>query len=123
MNGTVTVDGREVDTSAGGRWEGEIVVTPAAGGEVTWEDFQAWLLEILPDVCPFPDEVGEIIRNTRSWDEIDIEGNGPWGKIFGEDAFNATTFDEFVASGGVGTYNADFVDLPAEDAPASGEAS
>lgn len=125
VNGIVTVDGKEVDASVGGSWEGDIVVTPAAGdGEVTWADFQAWLMEILPDVCPFPDAVGEIIMATESWDDIDIEGSGPWGKIFGEDAFNATTFEEFVANGGVGTYNADYEDLPLEDAPAaSGEAS
>jgi hypothetical protein len=126
VNGAVTVDGAPVDVSSGGRWEGEIVVTPAEGGEVTWADFQAWLLEILPDVCPFPEAVGPIIEATESWDDVDIEGAGPWGKIFGEDAFNASTFDEFVAAGGVGTYNADYEDLPLEGAPdmgASGEAS
>ena len=30
VNGVVTVDGETVDTSAGGSWTGEIVVTPAA---------------------------------------------------------------------------------------------
>ena len=94
-----------------------------ASGEVTWADYQAWLISILPEICPFPEAVGEIILATNSWDEIDMD-NGPWGKIFGEDAFNCTTWAEFQANGGVGTYNADFVDLPAEDAPAaSGEAS
>ena len=35
INGTVTVDGQTVDVSAGGSWEGDIVVTPAAAsGEV-----------------------------------------------------------------------------------------
>ncbi len=126
VNGTVTVDGAAVDVNAGGSWEGEIVVTPAVGGEITWADFQAWLMEILPDVCPFPEAVGPIILATESWDDIDIEGSGPWGKIFGEDAFNASTFDEFVAAGGVGTYNTEYEDLPLEDAPdmsASGEPS
>lgn len=123
VNGVVTVDGKPVDTSAGGVWEGEIVVAPAAGGEVTWADYQAWLISILPEISPFPDEVGEIILETGSWDEIDM-ANGPWGKIFGEDAFNCTPWAEFEANGGVGTYNADFIDLPAEDAPAaSGEPS
>ena len=123
IHGIVTVDGKEADVSAGGSWEGDIVVSPAAGGEVTWADYQTWLLSILPEICPFPDAVGEIILATDSWDEIDVDGSGPWGKIFGEDAYNTTPFDEFVANGGVGSYNADFVDLPAEDAPASGEAS
>lgn len=31
INGTVTVDGKTVDVSAGGTWTGDIVVTPAAG--------------------------------------------------------------------------------------------
>ena len=123
INGIVTVDGAEVDVTSGGTWEGEIVVTPADGGEVTWADYQAWLISILPEVCPFPDAVGEIILATESWDDIDMD-NGPWGKIFGEDAFQCTPWAEFQANGGVGTYNSDFVDLPAEDAPsASGEAS
>ena len=30
INGTVTVDGAEVDVSAGGSWQGEIILTPAA---------------------------------------------------------------------------------------------
>ena len=123
VNGVVTVDGKEVDTSAGGNWEGSIIVAPAQGGEVTWADYQAWLISILPEVCPFPDAVGEIILSTNGWDEIDLD-NGPWGKIFGEDAFNCTRWAEFSANGGVGTYNAEFIDLPAEDAPAaSGEPS
>lgn len=123
INGVVTVDGETVDVSAGGSWEGDIVVAPAAGGDVTWADYQAWLVSILPEISPFPEEVGEIIMATESWDGIDMD-NGPWGKIFGEDAFNCTSWEEFSANGGVGTYNADFVDLPAEDAPAaSGEAS
>lgn len=123
INGAVTVDGKAVDVSADGSWEGDIVVTPAAGSEVTWADYQAWLVSILPEISPFPEEVGEIVLATESWDGIDID-NGPWGKIFGEDAFNCTSWEEFSANGGVGTYNADFVDLPAEDAPAaSGEAS
>ena len=121
VNGTVTVDGVPVDTSLGGTWEGEIVVSPAAGS-VTWGDYQAWLISILPEVCPFPEEVGKIILATNSWEEIDMAG-GPWGKIFGEDAFACTPWAEFRDNGGVGTYNADFVDLPAADAPASGEAS
>ena len=122
VNGVVTVDGSQIDTSAGGSWEGEIVVTPAAGGDVTWADYQAWLVSILPEISPFPDAVAEIILATDSWDDIDMD-NGPWGKIFGEDAFRCTPWAEFQANGGVGTYDADFVDLPAEDTAASGEAS
>lgn len=93
--------------------------------DVTWGDYQAWLVSILPEISPFPDAVGEIILSTEKWEDIDME-NGPWGKIFGEDAFNCTDWAEFSANGGVGTFNAEFVDLPAEDAPAgdaSGEAS
>lgn len=57
VNGIVTVDGEEIDTTAGGSWEGDIVVSPAAvpaaTGSVTvtvkadadFADFLAWLLE------------------------------------------------------------------------------
>lgn len=118
INGVVTVDGEAVDVSAGGSWEGDIVVAPAAGGDVTWADYQAWLVSILPEISPFPEEVGAIVMATTGWDDIDMD-NGPWGKIFGEDAFNCSSWEEFSANGGVGVYNADFVDLPAEDAPAA----
>ncbi|MGM9615913.1 MAG: hypothetical protein ACI3W7_10380 [Oscillospiraceae bacterium] len=118
INGVVTVDGEAVDVSAGGSWEGDIVVAPAAGGEITWADYQAWLVSILPEISPFPEEVGAIVMATTGWDDIDMD-NGPWGKIFGEDAFHCSTWEEFSANGGAGIYNADFVDLPAEDAPAA----
>ena len=95
---------------------------PAAGGDVTWADYQDWIISLLPDICPAPEAVAEIIRATNSWDEIDM--SGPWEKIVGEEYFNCSTWPEFEASGGVGTYNADYEDLPLEDAPAaSGEAS
>ena len=119
----MTVDGVETPIAAG-TYEGEIVITPAASGDVTWADFQAWIVSILPEISPFPDAVGELVMATTGWADMDVNGGGPWEKIFGEEYFNTTTWDEFVANGGVGTYNADYVDLPAEDAPAaSGEAS
>lgn len=34
LNGTVTVDGETVDVSAGGRWSGDILVSPAGSGEL-----------------------------------------------------------------------------------------
>lgn len=37
INGVVTVDGAAVDTSAGGSWSGEILVTPAASAEPSGE--------------------------------------------------------------------------------------
>ena len=101
VNGTITP------------YEGGFIVEPLAS-DISWADYQAWLIEILPEISPFPEEVGEIILATSNWDDIDMD-SGPWGKIFGEDAFACTTWDEFVDNGGVGTYTADFVDLPTEE--------
>ncbi len=95
--------------------------------EVTWEDYQQWLVDNLAAISPFPEPVSAIVWETGSWEEIEAGyDSGPWGKFFDEDCYNASTWEEFVAAGGVGTFNADFVDLPMgpdETDSASGEAS
>ena len=109
IDGVVTVDGAAVDISAGGSWTGDIAVTPAGSG-VTWADYQAWLISILPDICPDPEGVTPLIQALTGWDDIDFSG-GPWEKIFGEQYFGCTTWEEFQANGGVGAFN-DYEDLP-----------
>lgn len=95
--------------------------------EVTWEDYQQWLVDNLAAISPFPEPVSAIVWETESWEEIEAGyDSGPWGKFFDEDCYNASTWEEFVAAGGVGTFNADFVDLPMgpdADSGSSGEAS
>lgn len=95
--------------------------------EVTWEDYQQWLVDNLAAISPFPEPVSAIVWETKSWEEIEAGyDSGPWGKFFDEDCYNASTWEEFVAAGGVGTFNADFVDLPMgpdADSGSSGEAS
>ena len=82
-----------------------------ADGDVTWEDYQAWLISILPDICPDPEGVTPLIQALTGWEDIDFS-SGPWEKIFGEEYFGCTTWEEFQANGGVGTFN-DYEDLPA----------
>ena len=41
IDGVVTVDGSTIDISAGGSWEGDIVVTPAASGEASGSSGEA----------------------------------------------------------------------------------
>lgn len=94
--------------------------TPAL--EVTWEGYQQWLIDTFAATSPDPEGVATLIRDAKSWEDIDM-ANGPWGKIFGEENYNASTWDEYVATGGIGTYNTNYVDLPDENAPASDEAS
>ena len=90
------------------------VLMGAGTREVTWEDYQQWLVDNLAAISPFPEPVSAIVWETESWEEIEAGYNsGPWGKFFDEDCYNASTWEEFVAAGGVGTFNADFVDLPA----------
>ena len=99
----------------------------AGAREVTWEDYQQWLVDNIAAISPFPEPVSAIVWETESWEEIEEGYNsGPWGKFFDEDCYNASTWEEFVAAGGVGTFNADFVDLPMgpeTDNSASGEPS
>ena len=52
-----------------------------------------------------------LIQALTGWDDIDFS-NGPWEKIFGEEYFGCTTWEEFQANGGVRTFN-DYEDLPA----------
>jgi len=84
---------------------------PAAGGDVTWQDYIDFLWNSSKDTAPDPDALKTLLDSTPDWAFIEenIE-SGPWYKFFGEDYYNATTWDEFAANGGVGTFNADFVD-------------
>ena len=81
----------------------------APAGEVTWEDYQNWLIETFGQQSPNPEGYAELVRSYGSWDEIDPTVQ-PWDKILGDEYFNASTFEEFVAAGGVGTYNTEYVD-------------
>ena len=104
-----------------------LTVPALAAGEVSWEDYQQWLVDNLAAISPFPEPVSAIVWETASWEEIEAGyDSGPWGKFFDEDCYNASTWEEFVAAGGVGTFNADFVDLPMDPedtSSASGEPS
>ena len=97
-----------------------------AAAEATWEDYQNWLIDTFAGSSPDPEGFAELIRSFGSWEEIDTASQ-PWDKILGEENFNASTFDEFVAAGGVGAYNTEYVDTndgtgePPADGGASGE--
>ena len=82
-----------------------------AGGDVTWQDYIDFLWNSFKDTAPDPDALKTLLDSTPDWAFIEenIE-SGPWYKFFGEDYYNATTWAEFEANGGVGTFNADFVD-------------
>lgn len=77
--------------------------------EVTWEDYLNWLADTFGADSPDPEAYRNLLFQAQSWDDIDVT-IGPWDKLFAEDAFNASTWDEYVAAGGVGTYNEDFAD-------------
>lgn len=84
---------------------------PAApeAAEVTWESYLNWLADTFGADSPDPEAYRALIFQAQSWEDIDVTV-GPWDRLFGEDYFNASTWDEFVAAGGVGTYNEDFQD-------------
>lgn len=99
----------------------EAPVAPAeaapAAGEVTWDDYLDWLASTIGATSPDPDDFRALLAQAKSWEDVD-PASPPWDKIFDEAAFDASTWDEFVAAGGVGTYNADY-----EDSAGSGEPS
>lgn len=81
----------------------------APATEVTFEDYLNWLADTFGANSPDPDAYRSLLFQAGSWEDIDVTV-GPWDKLFAEDSFNASTWDEFVAAGGVGTYNTDFED-------------
>jgi len=92
--------------------------------DVSWEDYQQWLIETFAESSPDPEGVTALIRGLKSWDDVD-PGSQPWAKFFGDEYFGASTWDEFVAAGGVGSYNTGYVDAfdgsaPSGEPPAGG---
>lgn len=91
--------------------------------EVSWESYLNWLADTFGADSPDPDAYRDLLFQAQSWDDIDVTV-GPWDKLFAEDSFDASTWDEYVAAGGVGTYNTDFADdALTGSGEASGEAS
>lgn len=80
-----------------------------AAPEVTWENYLNWLADTFGANSPDPDAYRALLFQAQSWEDIDVTV-GPWDKLFAEDSFDASTWDEYVAAGGVGTYNEAFED-------------
>lgn len=96
---------------------------PEAAAEVTWDSYINWLADTFGGNSPDPDAYRELLFQAQSWEDVDVTV-GPWDKLFAEDSFDASTWDEYVAAGGVGTYNVDFQDdALTGSGEASGEAS
>ena len=93
----------------GGGAETPAPAAPEAAAEVAWESYLNWLCDTFGANSPDPDAYRALIFQAQSWEDIDVNV-GPWDRLFGEDFFDASTWDEFVAAGGVGTYNEDFQD-------------
>ena len=94
----------------------------SASGEVTWAHYQNWLIESFADKSPTPDSFKELVLSFENWEEIDTTLE-PWNKFFGEGTFDASTWDEFVAAGGEGSFNADFEDNYEASGEPTGEPS
>ncbi len=85
--------------------------------EVSFESYKEWLAEAFVERSPDPDGIQATLDALGSWDEVDLN-SPPWDMFFSDSGYNASTWEEFVAAGGIGTFNED-VELPA----ASGEPS
>lgn len=86
-----------------------VAETAEVTSEVTWESYLNWLADTFGANSPDPDAYRALLFQAQSWEDIDVT-IGPWDKLFAEDAFDASTWDEYVAAGGVGTYNEAFED-------------
>lgn len=93
----------------------------SSSDEVTFDDYKAWLIEAFVERSPDPEGIKATLEALTGWEDIDLNSQ-PWDMFFSESGYNASTWDEFVAAGGVGTFNAD-VEVPETSGEASGEAS
>lgn len=89
--------------------------------EVTFDDYKAWLMDAFVERSPDPEGIKATLEALTGWEDIDLNAQ-PWDMFFSENGYNASTWDEFVAAGGVGTFNAD-VEVPETSGEPSGEAS
>ncbi len=85
-----------------------VLLSGCGAKSVTWEDYQAWLIDTFAATSPNPDGLTELINSTKSWDDIDLTTE-PWNKMFSEENYNASTWEEFQADG-KGSYNEAYVD-------------
>ena len=88
---------------------------PAAAGEVTWADYQAYLIEKAGGNSPDPDEFAAQVNALTGWDDIDTT-TAPWDQMF--TTIGLSTWEEFQA----GNVKEPLV-VGGPDASASGEAS
>ncbi len=102
-------------TGCGGSGAPAAAEAPAAS-EVTWEDYIDWLASTIGADSPDPDDYRATLAQAKSWADVD-PASPPWDRILDESAFNASTWDEFVAAGGVGTYNTDYEDSAGSGGP------
>lgn len=89
--------------------------------EVTFDDYKAWLVEAFVDRSPDPEGIKATLEALTGWEDINLNAQ-PWDMFFSENGYNASTWEEFVAAGGVGTFNED-IEVPATSGEPSGEAS
>ena len=89
---------------------------PAApAGEVTWADYQAYLIEKAGGNSPDPDAFAAEVNALTGWDDIDLEA-APWNLMF--TTIGLSTWEEFQA----GVVKEPLV-TGGPDASASGEGS
>ena len=84
------------------------LLTGCGAKSVTWDDYQAWLIEAFADTSPDPAGLEELIKAAESWEDIDLTTE-PWNKIFSDDNYGASTWEEFQKTG-EGSYNEAYVD-------------
>lgn len=75
----------------------------AEGGDVTWADYQEYLIEAAGKNAPNLDEFKAQVYAMNSWDDVDLNSS-PWDQLF--TTVGISTWAEFQAAGGNGAASA-----------------
>ena len=76
-----------------------VLSVSAFAADVTWQDYQDYLVEAAGGNAPDLDEFKGQVAAIGSWDEMPLD-QSPWDQLF--TTLGISTWDEFVAAGGVG---------------------